>query len=215
MDGAIIGAGWQGFLLGGGLIVAIGAQNAFILKMGLLRHHVFVLTSICFIADAALIVAGVVGLGAIVHAAPVLLTWISFGGAAFLFLYGAQALYRVFKLNRLHASGEPLSLKAAISTILAFTFLNPHVYLDTVVLLGGLAARFSGNAQLAFTVGAITASGMWFYGLGFGARLLQPLFARPQAWRILDGCVCLIMWWIAYGLFRAVVQDWQHLLVWY
>ena len=177
-------AALNGFLLGAGLIIAIGAQNAFILRQGLLKQHVFVLCLICALSDALLIVAGVAGLGTLIASSPRLTQLVTVLGAIFLFAYALLALRRAFKPEALMAArtGEG-SLKVAIAACLAFTFLNPHVYLDTVVLLGGLSARFEGANRAAYGAGAAISSFVWFFGLGYGARLLQPVFARPAAWR--------------------------------
>tara|TARA_R100001129_G_scaffold15156_11_gene9984 strand:- start:3808 stop:4431 length:624 start_codon:yes stop_codon:yes gene_type:complete len=184
----------SGFLLGASLIIAIGAQNAFILRQGLLRRHVFILCFICALSDAVLIALGVAGLGAIIAGSQLLLTAVTLGGAAFLACYAVLAFRRALNPEAMKAANEDgLSLKAAIATCLAFTFLNPHVYLDTVLLLGGLSARFEGEARLAYAIGAMTASFVWFFGLGYGARLLAPLFARPSAWRVLDLIIALVM----------------------
>jgi L-lysine exporter family protein LysE/ArgO len=195
----------QGFALGGSLIVAIGAQNAFVLRQGLLRRHVLAVTTICFLSDAALITAGVAGVGSLIQAAPGALRVVTLAGAAFLAVYGALAARRALHPGRLEASGDVAAgLRRAVATCLALTFLNPHVYLDTVVLLGGLSARFAGAERVAFGVGAATASAVWFYGLGFGARLLTPIFARRAAWRVLDATIALVMWSIAISLVRFV-----------
>jgi L-lysine exporter family protein LysE/ArgO len=195
----------SGFLLGGSLIVAIGAQNAFILRQGLLRRHVFVLCLVCALSDAVLIAAGVAGLGTLVRQVPLLLTVVTFGGAAFLFAYALMALRRALRPQVLRAAGEGGgSLKAALAACLAFTFLNPHVYLDTVLLIGSISATHEGAARAAFGVGAAAASFVWFFGLGYGARLLQPFFARPAAWRILDLLIAAVMATIAFGLLRGL-----------
>ena len=183
-----------GLLLGGSLIVAIGAQNAFILRQGLLRQHVFILCMICALSDAALIGLGVAGLGAIISGSDLLIAVVTLGGAAFLAVYAVMALRRALSPSALKAAKDgPGSLRAAVLTCLAFTFLNPHVYLDTVLLVGGLSARYEGTARLAFALGAMSASFLWFFGLGYGARVLEPLFARPSAWRVLDGLIALVM----------------------
>jgi L-lysine exporter family protein LysE/ArgO len=191
----------SGFGLGISLIAAIGAQNAFILRQGLLRRHVFVLCLICALSDALLIVAGVAGLGGLIAGSPRLITAVTLGGAAFLLVYAGLALHRALRPRAMQAAGggDP-GLRAAVLACLAFTFLNPHVYLDTVVLLGSLSAGFEGAARLAYGLGAVTASFVWFFSLGFGARLLQPLFARPAAWRVLDIVIALVMSMIAFGL---------------
>ena len=184
----------SGFLLGASLIIAIGAQNAFILRQGLLRRHVFILCFICALSDAVLIGLGVAGLGAIIAGSNLLLAIVTLGGAVFLACYAVLAFRRALNPEAMKAANEGgLSLKAAIATCLAFTFLNPHVYLDTVLLVGGLSARFEGEARLAYAIGAMTASFVWFFGLGYGARLLAPLFARPSAWRVLDLIIALVM----------------------
>ncbi|ATU92184.1 LysE/ArgO family amino acid transporter [Phyllobacterium zundukense] len=194
-------AALSGFLLGASLIIAIGAQNAFILRQGLLREHVFTLSLICALSDALLIAAGVAGLGTLIAQSPKLISFVTLGGAAFLFCYAFIAFRRAFHPEVLRAatSGNG-NLKVAIGTVLALTFLNPHVYLDTVVLLGGLSARFEGVNRAAYGAGAALASFIWFFGLGYGARLLQPVFARPAAWRVLDVLIGLVMAGIALSL---------------
>ena len=184
----------NGFFLGASLIIAIGAQNAFILRQGLLRQHVFILCLICAAADAILIALGVAGLGTLIQSAPQLITAVTLGGAAFLFAYSFIAFRRAMKPSAMDTKGEGEgSLQRAISTCLAFTFLNPHVYLDTVVLLGSLSARYEGEGRLAYALGAMTASFVWFFALGYGARLLEPVFAKPAAWRTLDIVIGLVM----------------------
>lgn len=201
MSTTVLAAFVAGFLLGGSLIIAIGAQNAFILRQGLLRSHVFVLCLICALSDALLIAAGVAGLGILVSHSPLLITAVTLGGAAFLAVYAFTALRRAMNPNALAAakSGET-ALVPAILTCLAFTFLNPHVYLDTVLLIGGLSAQYEGQARLAFAVGAMSASFVWFFGLGYGARLLQPIFAKPSAWRVLDLLIAFVMAALALSL---------------
>lgn len=195
----------SGFFLGGSLIVAIGAQNAFILRQGLLNRHVFILCLICSLSDAILIAAGVAGLGTLVAQSPWLVRVVTIGGAIFLFGYSALAFRRAARPDALKAAktGET-DLGAAIAACLAFTFLNPHVYLDTVLLVGSVSAAHAGAARLAFGVGAVMASFAWFFGLGYGARLLQPLFARPSAWRILDCAIGVVMAAIAISLLRGL-----------
>ena len=194
MSTPIVSAAISGFLLGASLIIAIGAQNAFILRQGLLRQHVFILSLICALSDALLIAAGVAGLGTLISQSPNLIMMVTVGGALFLFTYAAIAFRRALKPKVLQAakSGET-RLWPAVAACLAFTFLNPHVYLDTVVLLGGLSAAYEGQARLAYGLGAVTASFVWFFGLGYGARLLEPVFARPAAWRVLDLLIGVVM----------------------
>jgi L-lysine exporter family protein LysE/ArgO len=197
----LFGAASSGFLLGASLIIAIGAQNAFILRQGLLREHVFVLCLICALADAVLIAAGVGGLGTLVASSPKLIAVVTAGGALFLACYAVLAFRRAMNPETLRAAREgEKSLKVAVAACLAFTFLNPHVYLDTVLLLGSLSGRFAGPVRMSYGIGAATASFVWFFGLGYGARLLQPLFARPSAWRVLDIVIGLVMAGIAFSL---------------
>jgi L-lysine exporter family protein LysE/ArgO len=184
----------NGFFLGASLIIAIGAQNAFILRQGLLRQHVFILCLICALADALLIALGVAGLGTLIQSSPKLIMSVTLGGAAFLFAYSFIAFRRAMRPQALDSRGKgEASLRTAAAACLAFTLLNPHVYLDTVVLLGSLSARYEGQARLVYALGAMTASFVWFYALGYGARLLEPVFAKPAAWRILDVLIGLVM----------------------
>jgi L-lysine exporter family protein LysE/ArgO len=184
----------SGFLLGLSLIVAIGAQNAFVLRQGLRREHVFAVCAVCAISDAILIAAGVAGFGALVKTLPWLAPVMRFGGAAFLFAYALRSLWSAW---RPHAGldparDEPRALSVTLMTCLAFTWLNPHVYLDTVVLLGSVSTRY-GDHRIAFALGAMTASCLFFFSLGYGARLLRPLFANPKAWRFLDAGIGITM----------------------
>lgn len=184
---------WTGFATSLALIVAIGSQNAFVLRQGILRQHVAALVLFCALSDALLIVAGIAGLGALVQSSPVFLEVTRIGGALFLAAYGVLAARRAFGTEALQAAdGGALSVGAALASCFAFTFLNPHVYLDTVVLLGSIASQH-GEARWVFGTGAAIASLTWFAALGFGARLLQPVFARPLAWRVLDALIALTM----------------------
>ncbi|MGL5115465.1 MAG: LysE/ArgO family amino acid transporter [Beijerinckiaceae bacterium] len=191
-----VSAAVAGFLLGGSLIVAIGAQNAFVLRQGLLQRHVLAVTLFCAASDAILILLGVAGFGELVRASPSLLLAVKWGGAAFLLWYAFIAFRRALVPGALAAAETDVQpLSAIIAQCAAFTWLNPHVYLDTVVLLGGLSATYGGQ-RWAFGAGAAIASFVWFLSLGFGARLLQPVFARPAAWRVLDigiGCVMALI----------------------
>ena len=193
-------AAWSGFLLGLSLIVAIGAQNLFVLRQGLAREHVRLVVVVCALSDAVLILAGVAGMGALVTAHPDLLQVLRWGGAAFLVAYGLMALRRAAQgeAARVGGAGER-SAMVALSTCLALTWLNPHVYLDTVVLLGSIASSHGGD-RWWFAVGAMLGSVVWFTGLGYGARVLAPLFARATAWRVLDLVVALVMFAIAASL---------------
>lgn len=186
-----------GFALGFSLILAIGAQNAFVLRQGLRRAHVWAVCLTCALSDAVLISAGVAGFGWIVAAAPWIGPVFTLGGAAFLAVYGALALRNAWRGGeRMEAASRgDGSLRRAIATCLALTWLNPHVYLDTVVLLGSVASGY--GARWAFGAGAVAASFVFFFALGYGARALAPLFARPAAWRVLDVAVGLTMWALA------------------
>ncbi|SDI50474.1 LysE/ArgO family amino acid transporter [Lutimaribacter saemankumensis] len=191
-----MGAAVAGFSLGFSLILAIGAQNAFVLRQGLRREHVFPIVLTCALSDAALIAAGVAGFGALAEALPWLESVMRYGGATFLTVYGARAFRAAWRGGEAMEVGRAAgSLRTALLTCLALTWLNPHVYLDTVVLLGSISAQYD-NA-VAFALGAMTASFVFFFSLGYGARLLAPLFARPVAWRVLDVLVGAIMWAIA------------------
>ena len=197
----LAGPAISGFLLGASLIIAIGAQNAFVLKLGIIRKHVFTVVMICALSDAVLIVAGVGGFGTLIQSTPGLIKAVSWLGAGFLFIYGAMAFARAFKTQSLAtAQIAPPSLMKTIITVLSLTFLNPHVYLDTVVLLGGLSARYAGAAQIAYGAGAVLASFVWFFALGYGARLLAPVFERPVSWKVLEFSIGVIMWSIAVKL---------------
>jgi L-lysine exporter family protein LysE/ArgO len=189
-----------GFLTGLSLIVAIGAQNAFVLRQGLARSNVFLVVLICAVSDALLIALGVLGLGTVIQSVPVLLEIIRWFGVLYLIWFGISSLRRAFKTDVLAASGNSInSVKKAVLTTLSLTFLNPHVYLDTVIFIGGLANQFGTQTPL-FASGAITASFLWFFSLGFGAKRLSPLMAKPIFWRILDTAIALIMFTIAISL---------------
>ena len=165
----------------------------------MLRQHVFILCSVCALSDALLIAAGISGLGILVSKAPVFLAFMKYGGAAFLFVYGFRSLLHSFRGGRfLLAKGEVGSLREAVIICLLLTWLNPHVYLDTVILLGIASTQYSQNTY--FGAGAITASFIFFYSLGFGARLLSNIFEHPFSWKILDGIIGIVMWSIAYSL---------------
>lgn len=187
----------QGFALGFSLILAIGAQNAFVLRQGLRRTHVFALCLTCAVSDAALITAGVAGFGALAEAVPVFETVMRYGGAAFLIWYGAMNALSAWRGGEALMAGEEKtqSLRATLLTVLALTFLNPHVYLDTVVLIGSVSAQ--SDSRLLFGIGAVTSSFVFFFLLGYGARYLAPVFARPRAWQGLDALIALTMWAIA------------------
>lgn len=181
-----------GFGTGLSLIVAIGAQNAFVLRQGIRRHAVFLVVAICAVSDAVLIALGVGGVGALVLAFPTVLTVVGLAGGVFLLCYGFLAARRALRPSAMNiATSTPATNRVAL-TCLALTWLNPHVYLDTVLLLGTVAAH-RGDLRWAFGAGAVCASLCWFAALGFGARLLTGFFARPSSWRVLDGLVAATM----------------------
>jgi len=188
-----------GFATGFTLILAIGAQNAFVLRQGLMRAHVFWVCTICALSDAVLITLGVVGSGSIGIAFPWAIVALTWGGAAFLTVYGALSLRRAFRPGALRAADQGAgSRRVAIVTCLALTWLNPHVYVDTVGLIGAVSTGFATmEGKLAYGIGATLSSFVFFFGLGYGARLLAPVFARPRAWAVLDAGIALVMWAIA------------------
>ena len=186
----------QGLALSLGLIVAIGAQNAFVLRQGLRREHVASVVFFCAITDALLIAAGVLGMGQALGERPMVAHALALAGAVFLAVYGWKALNRALQQNGLLANetGEGLTWAAAKAQAAAFTLLNPHVYLDTVLLVGSIGAQQPEGLQAWFVAGASSASLLWFCALGFGARWLAPLFAQPRAWQVLDILIGLTMW---------------------
>ena len=191
---AALSAAATGGALGLTLIVAIGAQNAFVLRQGLRREHVGAIVAFCAAADALLMIAGVAGLAQLLGDRPALALWLTAGGAIFLAIYGLRALRRALKPAALQAAEgtAAITLPQALVQTAAFTLLNPHVYLDTVVLVGTVGAQM-GQARLWFAGGAAGASVLWFTSLGYGARLLAPVFARPRAWQVLDAVIGVTM----------------------
>ena len=190
-----------GFLLSAALIAAIGAQNLFVLRQGLRREHVGAIVLFCGTADALLIMAGVAGVGAFLAAVPQLTTALALAGAAFLGWYGVRALRRMAASEAMvgtQASG--MTLMRALAATAGFTLLNPHVYLDTVLLMGAAGSAQPEAARPLFVAGAVAASFIWFSMLGYGAQLLRPFFARPAAWRVLDALVGMVMLTLAASL---------------
>jgi L-lysine exporter family protein LysE/ArgO len=186
-----------GFLTGLSLIIAIGAQNAFVLRQGLRREHVFAIVLFASVSDALLILVGIAGLGALIQGFPFALEAIRYLGAAYLIWFGVSALRRAIKPGFLEAGEQKAgSLKAALATTAALTFLNPHVYLDTVILLGGIGNQFGPDRWL-FGAGAAISSFVWFFALGYFAQLLARFVSSPRFWRYLDGFVALVMFTIA------------------
>lgn len=197
----MVSAYLNGFGVAFSLILAIGAQNAFVLKQGLRREHVFAVALVCAVSDAVLISVGVFGFAALTEALPALAPVMLVLGAAFLFAYGAFSFWRAWQGGAAldPATGAGTTLKAAVLFCLAITWLNPHVYLDTVLLIGSIASRFAEH-NVAFWAGAVTSSFTFFFGLGYGARLLAPVMSRPVSWRVLEVLIGCVMWAIALGL---------------
>jgi L-lysine exporter family protein LysE/ArgO len=197
-----------GFALSASLIVAIGAQNAFVLRQGLAREHAAAVALFCAACDALLMTAGVLGMGQAIQAAPALAGAMAAAGALFLAAYGTRALLRAWRPGALHAGAAAPRRSPAqvLAQAAAFTFLNPHVYLDTVLLVGSVGAQQPpGGLRAAFLVGTCAASFAWFFGLAYGARVLAPWFERPAAWRVLDAVIGLTMWALAAWLFRSLL----------
>lgn len=185
----------SGFLTGLSLIVAIGAQNAFVLRQGLIGNHVFWLCLFCSLSDAVLISIGVFGFSALVAFSPEVTRFLVIGGAAFLFLYGALRFHAAWTGSSAIASAQPAgSLSSTLLLAAAFTWANPHVYLDTVALIGAISTGFEGQARSIFALGAIAASFVFFFTLGYGARLVAPFFQSESAWRVFDFLVGVTMW---------------------
>lgn len=188
------------------LIVAIGAQNAFVLRQGIRGEHIVPIVAVCALSDAVLIAAGVLGTGALITAAPAAVVVLRYVGAAFLVTYGIMAARRALRPQSLAATEEPAhnggakrNLAAAVTTVLALTWLNPHVYLD-IALLGSIASAQGAQLQWWFGAGAMLGSIVWFSSLGFGARFLRGFFARPLSWRFLDGGIAITMVALGTGL---------------
>ena len=195
---------FTGLASGLALIVAIGAQNTFVLRQGIRRQHVLPVALLCIAADALLISLGIAGLGALLRSHPAWIDIARQAGALFLLAYAGHAFRRaLIGQQSLDEAGEGAPLRVALLSCLGFTFLNPHTYLDTVVLLGALGNQQGEEGRWLFGAGAITASLLWFFALAYGARLLSPLFRRPVAWRVLDSLIALTLLTLALNLFGA------------
>ncbi len=198
---------FQGFGVGGGLIIAIGAQNAFVLSHGVRRNHPVQTALVCSLCDASLILIGISGVGALIATQPQLAQTASWCGALFLLWYGCRSFRSALKGGQLAAEVTSVtSRRQLLLATLAFTFLNPHVYLDTILLIGGISGQLASGERYLFGAGAMTASVIWFFSLSLGAGLLAPLFRKPLAWRCLDGLICLIMWGIGLSLLWPQLQ---------
>lgn len=201
----------QGFLVSGGLIIAIGAQNAFVLRQGLLNQRVFYVCAVCFFCDAILITLGILGIGTVLQRSPIALNILAISGAVFLYWYGGNAFFRVYKGNSHLDVGQKQSkiqspIKVMLAT-LAITLLNPHVYLDTLVIIGGIGGTLASQEKLWFLGGALFASFVWFFGLGYASKKLIPFFESSKTWLILDSVIGFVMFWIATGLAMFVYQS--------
>jgi len=196
-----------GFGLSGGLILAIGAQNAFVLGQGLRRQYPAMVALVCALCDAILIVAGVAGLGTLVAHYPLLTRIAAWGGGIFLIWYGIGAFRRLFQTETLSETNvKTHGWKAVLSTTLAVTLLNPHVYLDTVVMLGGIGGQFPPDERVFFALGAVSASFIWFFGIALGAAWLAPYVARPITWKIIDATTAIVVWLVAWHLLTPEIS---------
>lgn len=196
----------KGFIVTISLIVAIGAQNAYVLKLGLLKQHVLVAVLFCTISDFLLISAGVLGLGYFIQGKQVFINSIAIFGIAFLSFYAFTSFKAAFKNESLQIDDKVKinPLKQVLTMLIVFTYLNPHTYLDTILLIGGIGANIEDNLKLLFLLGAVLASATWFSLLGFGARFLIPLFKKPITWKILDISIGFLMLFIAYSLIELI-----------
>ena len=192
-----------GFSLSFTLILAIGSQNAFVLRQGLKKEHIFIVCLICAVSDALLITLGVSGFSVIIDKTPWIEPLARYGGALFLFVYGAKSFWSAYSANESlePAKEKTSSLKIVVATCLAFTWLNPHVYLDTLMLIGSVSTQYVGQ-KIEFTIGACLSSFVFFFSLGYGARVLRPFFENPKSWKILDISIGCIMWAIAFSLVK-------------
>lgn len=200
----------QGFGASGGLIVAIGAQNAFVLSQGVRGNHHVVIALTCILCDTVFITAGIAGFGTSVSANSTLSQLVTYLGAGYLFIYGCCSLRSAIQGGHLNPDDAAVrSLGAAILATLAVTLLNPHFYLDTVILLGSISSQFHGENLLLFWAGAVLASILWFICLSLGGRKLAPVFKKQISWRILDSLICATMWIIALSLIVHGISDKQ------
>jgi L-lysine exporter family protein LysE/ArgO len=208
----------KGFLVSIGLVVAIGPQNAYLLRKGLKQRDVFVVATTCFLGDAFLLILAAGGVGALISQDGQLSYLLSWCGGLFLLWFGARSFRQMLKpsvissddVEQAGLAAQGKGTKAAIIMCLALTFLNPHVYVDTLVIIGGISSIYDGMDRWYFAAGAILASAVWFYGLGYGAKALQPIFQKKRAWQVLDGFVGIIMWSMAYYLLSIAVSGGDH-----
>lgn len=197
---------FRGFGVGFSLIAAIGAQNAYVLTRGILSNHHWIVALVCSLLDAILIGAGIFGMGKLIQAYPGLLKGLTVFGALFLFAYGMFSFRRMLSSDVLRAGGNRVSLKAAVVTVLALSLLNPHVYLDTVILIGSISVQELPANRPAFGLGAVAASFVWFFCLALGGQWMQRWFQSSKAWRLLDAAVGIIMWALAFALVKTLIN---------
>lgn len=202
----------KGVLVSASLILAIGSQNAFVLKQGLLKEHIFYVCFLCFICDVILMSIGVFGLGDSIQSSPLLTNIFAIAGICFLLFYGINSFINSYKgMNCLtitnQAAYNSQQLTKVIATTLAVSLLNPHVYLDTVIIIGSFSATMNTGEKSFFLIGALIASFIWFFSLGYGSRLLIPLFKRNTTWQVFDFIVGIIMLWIAFNLFMLIINN--------
>jgi L-lysine exporter family protein LysE/ArgO len=196
---------FQGFGIGGSLIAAIGAQNSFVLAQGVRKQYFFLVPLLCSIIDIALISAGAAGVGTFVSTHPKIAYYAAIGGTFFLTAFGIKSLLSAFSTNILEKSAtQNHTLRSIVLTTLALSLLNPHVYFDTIIMLGSISGQYSGGLRLAFAFGACSASVLWFFALSFGGTMLEPFFRKPFSWRILDVSICLVMWTIAWSIWPGI-----------
>ncbi|MDF7670181.1 LysE/ArgO family amino acid transporter [Orbaceae bacterium ESL0721] len=199
----------NGAMISASLIIAIGAQNLFVLKQGLLKEHIFWVCLICFICDFLLLSIGVLGVGAFINQYPLLTQLVALAGVLFLIWYGILSFKSAWQgtssLQVSSSNNQKKPLLAVVLSTLAVTLLNPHVYLDTVVIVGGIAGTLNGEQKVAFLIGAVIVSCIWFFGIGYGARLLAPLFKQKRVWTVLDCLIGIIMFYIAALLIKYLL----------
>jgi L-lysine exporter family protein LysE/ArgO len=196
----------KGLLTGYSLIIAIGAQNAFVLSQGLQNRYPILVALVCSLVDVLLITMGIAGMGALISGNALLLRTATLGGALFLAVYGLQALCRALRPQALQTnSTDKGSAKTATVAALAVSLLNPHVYLDTIVLLGSIGGQYPKAGKFWFGIGAALASLSWFFSLSLGAQWLAPILRKPVVWRVLDVFICLIMWGISTTLVMSAI----------
>lgn len=195
----------KGFITSISLIAAIGAQNAYVLKKGIQRDRVFIVSFLCFFCDFVLMFAGIYGLAELNSILPWFKPVTMIGGVIFLLVYGFNSFRSAIKGGSVLVADDEMQatqtpLMKAVAITLAITLLNPHVYIDTFFIVGGIGSKYAGDERLTFALGCVTASFVWFMSLGYGSRLLQPLFKNPRSWQILDFGIGVFMWTIAYSL---------------